>query len=203
MRVGADRELHPGVPGRLDVVGRQVEPLGVGVDLQRSAGRRAGAEQRGQVDIDAWPLAEPPRGRVPDDVHLRVLAGPQEPAGHLGPALVEVGVHRRHADVESRQEIFRPVDGPVGGDVQLGAVQQHHRAAAVVVEPGLQAGQLLPLGQDLLGRHPLHDQVRGVVGDGEVLVPERPRGCHHVVERGDAIGQVGVSVQISLDIGHG
>src|SRR5713226_2702051 len=44
VRVGVDRELDTGVPGRPDVVGWQVESLGVGVDLNRCAGRGAGAE---------------------------------------------------------------------------------------------------------------------------------------------------------------
>src|SRR5215470_11091183 len=52
MRVGVDAELHASFPGRLDVLGRKIEPFRVTVDLQRGAGCRAGAEQLAPVDVD-------------------------------------------------------------------------------------------------------------------------------------------------------
>ena len=90
--VTVDGELHPGVPGRADVVGRQVEPLRRGVDLQRRPGTRAGAEQLAEVHVDRRPSAHPAGGGVADDVHARVLAGGDKPPRHLGARLVEVGL---------------------------------------------------------------------------------------------------------------
>jgi Beta-lactamase len=69
--VAVDGELHPGVPGRADVVGRQVEPLRRGVDLQRRPGPRAGAEQLAEVHVDRRPAPHPAGGGVADDVHVR------------------------------------------------------------------------------------------------------------------------------------
>src|SRR5207302_10314092 len=52
VRVAVDGELDPGVAGRADVVGGQIEPLRRGVDLERGAGARAGPEQLAEVDLD-------------------------------------------------------------------------------------------------------------------------------------------------------
>src|SRR5450631_1302513 len=109
MRVAVDSELDPGVAGRADVVRWQVEPLRGGVDLQRGAGPRAGPEQLAEVHLDRRPFADPPGGGVADDVDVRVLAGGDEPPGHLGPRLLEVRVDRGDADVESLKEVRAPV----------------------------------------------------------------------------------------------
>ena len=47
VRVAVDGELHPGVPRRPDVLSGQVEPVRVGLHLQRGAGPGAGPEQLG------------------------------------------------------------------------------------------------------------------------------------------------------------
>src|SRR5215469_15527759 len=73
VRVGVDRELHARVPGLPDVVARQVEARGRGVDLERGAGARAGLEQLPQVDVDRRAAADLAGQRVADDVHVGVL----------------------------------------------------------------------------------------------------------------------------------
>ena len=88
--------------------------------------------------------------------------------------LVEVRVHRRHGDVEARQELLVPVHRAVGVDVELGAVEQAHLRVA-----GLELGDLHALGQDLLVGHPLHREVGRVVGDGVVGVPVFGGGLDH------------------------
>jgi hypothetical protein len=45
VRVAVDGEHHPGIARGADVVGGQVQPVGVGVHLQGGAGARAGTEQ--------------------------------------------------------------------------------------------------------------------------------------------------------------
>src|SRR5712691_8624072 len=72
VRVAVDGELDPGVAGRAYVVRGQVEPLRRGVDLQRGAGARAGAEQLAEVHLDRRAPADPPGGRVADDADVRV-----------------------------------------------------------------------------------------------------------------------------------
>jgi hypothetical protein len=68
------------------------------------------------------------RRGVADDIDEGVLAGADQPPGHLVPRRQgEQGVHRRDAQVEPGQELIRPVD-PLAVDVQLGAVQQAHPA---------------------------------------------------------------------------
>src|SRR5207302_9990724 len=124
VRVAVDGELDPGVAGRADVVGGQIEPLRRGVDLERGAGARAGPEQLAEVDLDRRALADPPRGGVADDVDVRVLARGDEPPGHLRPRLLEVRVHRGDAQVKPVEALPAqsgrvPVHRAVGPDVEF------------------------------------------------------------------------------------
>ncbi len=196
MRVAVDGEPDPGVAGGADVIRRQVQPLRRGVDLQRGAGAGAGPEQLAEVHLDRRALAHPPGGGVADDVDVRVLTGGNEPPGHLRPGLLEVRVHRGDADIEPGQEVRVPVHRAVRADVELGAVQQHEAPGEVCC----QRPHLLPLGQHLLVGHPLHDQVRRVVGDGVVLVSAPPRRVGHRLERGHPVGEVGVRVQVPSQV---
>ena len=59
---------------------------------------------------------------------------------------------------------------------------------------------LVALGQHLLVGHPLEEQVRRVVGDRVVLVPPPGRRGHHVLQAGHPVGQVGVRVQVTVQI---
>ena len=58
VRVGVDRELHAVPLGPQDVLVAQVQPVGIGVDLQRGAGAGAAREHLVQVDVDRRPLAD-------------------------------------------------------------------------------------------------------------------------------------------------
>lgn len=195
MRVGVHGELHA-VPLRAqDVLVTQVEPLGMGVDLQHGARPRAGLEDGVEVGVDARALADPAGRGVADDGDVRVLAGADEAAGEFLPALVEVGVDGGHADVELREELVGPVQGAVRADVEFRAVQQPHPVVRAV-----QCADLLALGKDLLAGHALHGQVRGVVGDRVVRVAAGGSGGDHVLQRGQPVGEVGVGVQIAADV---
>jgi len=74
-------------------------------------------------------------------------------------------LYRCHADVEPAQEFLVPVHAPVGRDVELAAMQQDHIGGV------RERAQLLALREHLLIGHPLHDQIRRVVGDRVVLIP--------------------------------
>src|SRR5439155_11695903 len=95
--------------GAVDVVVGQVEPVRGGVDLDRGTGAGGGGEHGVEVDVDRRAPADQPAGGVADHVDVRVLAGPYQPTGHVRLGLGEVGVHRRHAQVEAGKELRRPV----------------------------------------------------------------------------------------------
>jgi len=61
---------------------------------------------------------------VGDDVHAGVLDGAQDPGRHDVAGLAEGRVHGRDDDVEAGEEVRVPVEGAIGLDVELGAVQQ-------------------------------------------------------------------------------
>src|SRR4249920_3415022 len=96
------------------------------------------------------------------------------------------------ADVEPLEEVGVPVHVALGADVELGPVQQGHLRVR-----GLQRPELLPLREHLLVRHPLHEQVRGVVRHRVVRVPQLGGCREHLFERGQAVREVGVRVQVA------
>ncbi len=114
-----------------------------------------------------------------------------------------MGVHGGHADVEAIEEVGWPVHRPVRSDVEFGPVQQVHWRRAVGSEAGVKLAHLLPLGQHFLAGHPLHEQVRRVIGDGVVRVTAGTGCRHHVRQRGHAVGEAGVGMQVAADIGVG
>ena len=130
-----------------------------------------------------------------DHVDVGVLHRSDHPAGHRLARLCEVGVDRRHREVEPLQERSRPVDRSVGIDVQLRSVQQCHPWVAF-----LERLQLRSLSEHLLVRHPLHRQVRRMVRHGVVGVALGGRRRQHLFEGRDAVGEIGVRVQVAPDL---
>ncbi len=65
------------------------------------------------------------------------------------------------------------------------------------------AAHLLALGEHLLDSHPLHEQVRRVVGDRVIGVTARGGGRHHRLQAGGAVGQIGMRVQVTAQVIHG
>ena len=104
------------------------------------------------------------------------------------------GLNRRDADVEAAQEVIVPVHAAVGRDVELAAVQQGHAGGV------RERAQLIALGEHLLVGHPLHDEVRRVIGDRVVPIPPCPGGRDHSRQRDDAVGEVGVRVQVTAQV---
>ena len=52
MRVGVDREPHPVAPSPQHVLVTQIEPVGIGVDLERRAGAAGRLEHRLEIEVD-------------------------------------------------------------------------------------------------------------------------------------------------------
>jgi hypothetical protein len=107
------------------------------------------------------------------------------------------GLHRGDAQVEPAQEVLVPVHAAIGGDVELAAVQQDH------ADRVRERAQLVALREDLLVGHPLHDEVGCVVGDRVVLVAAFRGGGDHSLQGDDAVGEVGVRVQVPAQVGDG
>ena len=131
-----------------------------------------------------------------DDVDVGVLDGGEEAPSHFLAGLVEIGVHRSDQDVEAGEEVVVPVEGAVGGDVEFGAVQQ------LDAETARQLGQLAALLERLVPGHPLHRQLRGVIGDGAVTISVAGRGGDHVIQAGEAVGEIGMHMEVTDDVGH-
>ena len=105
-------------------------------------------------------------------------------------------MHGGNDDVEAGEEVLGPVEGAIGLDVELGAVEQGDSRRA------FESANLLSLFEGLLVGHALHVEQRRVVGDREVGVAARLGGGDHVVQGGDTVSEVGVGVQVAADVGQ-
>ena len=101
----------------------------------------------------------------------------------LGHPRHEAGRSEEWTDATHRSNPSRMSSGqstvPSGAMFSSVPCSRSHCMAAVGRDPLGQLAQLVPLLQHLLGGHPLHEQVRRVIGDREIVVPARPcRGDH-------------------------
>ena len=114
-----------------------------------------------------------------------------EPPGHGAPLHPQLRVRRRDDDVELVEQFRLLVEGAVLEDVDLDSRQQREAVPA-------HARHDLELGAQAFGRQPVRDaQARGVIGEGQILVPQRTRRLDHEVDRGQSIRPVAVTVQIA------
>ncbi len=129
MGVGVDRNPDTGLAREPGVAVAEVEPVGLGVDLERRPGRRCPLDDAIDVDgraLEPGATAEPTPGEMADAVDVGVLDRGEDP---LGGASIERGVQRGDDPVELRQYLVRHVDLAVGADVRLDAAQDPEGAA--------------------------------------------------------------------------
>ena len=103
--------LHAGLPGEPGVRVAHVEPVGLGVDLERGAGLRRSLDHALDVHGRAVALQDAPPREVADAVDVRVVHRPEDPLGRIA---VERRVQRRDDPVELGEDLVLDVERPVG-----------------------------------------------------------------------------------------
>ncbi len=105
-------------------------------------------------------------------------------------------MHARDHDVDLREQFLGTVERAVVEDVDLDAGEDAERRHLLV-----QAGDDVDLLAEPVGGESVRDrQARRMVGEREVLVPERPGALRHHLDRVAAVGPVGVDVQVALQL---
>ena len=105
-------------------------------------------------------------------------------------------MHARDDDVDAAEQLFRSVERAVFEDVDLDAGEDAERRHLLV-----QLRDDVELLAQPVGRQAVRDRQPGrVVGEREVLVPERARLLGHRADRVAAVGPVGVHVQVALEL---
>src|SRR5437762_7895189 len=170
MGVAGDREQDARLAGRPRVSVAEVEPVGLGVDLEEGVRRERGLEHTPEVDIRRPAAIDLPRGQMADAVDVRIL---HRRHNALGRILVEGGVQRGDDPVASGQGLVVDVERPVGADVHLDPLQQPEAAESLV--EGLDLAVLL--------LEPTFAQVVRVVGDREVRIAAALRLGRHLLDR--------------------
>ena len=142
MGVGVDAHQHSRVLGHPAGEIGEVQPLGVGVELEEATALPRMAEDALQIDLVGFPLEEqPPRG-VGEDVKMGVVHGLENARSLPVAGKVESAVDRAHDDVELTQDVVRQVQIAVLQDVHLDPLEQGEPLQFTV-----QPVDLLDLGQ--------------------------------------------------------
>jgi hypothetical protein len=190
--VRVDAQLHAGVRRGAGVHVVEVAPPRRTVDLEHRPGARRGVDDRVDVDrVGRALLDQAPRG-VADDVDERVLDRADHPRGHRLAVERELRVDRRHDPVEFGEQLVRVVERAVREDVHLAAREQRDPVDLVRHLPHRRHVLL-----ELVRRDVVAEAVaRRVIGDREVLVPERKGCAGHLLDRVATVagGRVGVEV---------
>ena len=97
------------------------------VDLQRGAASRGGLEDARPVERQRVAAVDDPARRVRQHVDVRVLDGRQGPLRELLGGLVAAGVDAGDDDVEASEHLVGVVEGRIGPDLELGAVEDAER----------------------------------------------------------------------------
>jgi hypothetical protein len=127
-----------------------------------------------------------------EDVNVRVLHRRDQAPGHFPPFHAQLRVGTGHHDVEAGQQLVFLVERAVLQDVDLDPGEQAERGEVLV-----HTGDDLELAAQVVGAQPMGDrEPRAVVGQGQVLVPQRSGRGRHLVDRAAAVGPVRMAVAV-------
>ena len=197
MGVGVDRDVAAPSDSLLEQLLGRVLALRPTIDLYRGAELCACGEHvvRVEVRLRSARTHDLAAGAVAQDVDVRVRNGEHHPAGHLRFGHRELRVHRRDDDVEVGEQVVGQVERSVHEDVDLHAGEQAEGCESLV-----ELRDLVELGPEPVRAQAVGDgQAGGMVGDDQVLVPERHRSPRHRLERCAAVGPRGVGMAVTLE----
>ena len=136
----------------------------------------------------------------------------ERPPRQLGSRLAARDVDRRDDEVEAGQQVVLEVELAVGPDLELAAVEQPEAlgrrlgrgvpAASSAANAGVERRDDRALLLDPLGDQAARDRERlRVVGQDLVGVATAAAGLGHDLDRVDAVGPVGVGVEVAAQVG--
>ncbi len=196
MRVGVDHVQGACLHGHPDQRVREIETLGVSVDLEQHPMVARGGDDLLEVDRRRLALSDPAAGRVRQRVDPRIGDRRQDTLRHRLLAHPELRVDGGEDVVELLERAVVEVELAVLEDVDLGPVKD--RDLGQLPPEGLDR-TMLPLQRQTI--EPARDAQRlRVVRDRDVLVATRDACLDHLAERVLAVGRVRVHVKVSADL---
>ena len=122
--IGVDAHQHPR-PLRLLTGGvQQVEPLGMGVELEETAAPGGVPNDAEHVDIVGLPVGDQPAEGVGEDRKVRVVHRPQDALGLLGAAEIEPAVDGADDEVEIAENVIGKIEASILENIDLDPFQQ-------------------------------------------------------------------------------
>ena len=130
MRIGADLERAAERLRELTVSPIEIEPMRIGIDLQRHLFRRCLRDHRRQIDRVGLAAEQQPPRRVSEDRYVRIVERVQHARRHRLPIHREARVHRRDHVIESIEQLGIIVYCAVRENVRLDALEHEHAGIA-------------------------------------------------------------------------
>lgn len=98
----------------------EIEPFGLGAELEETAALGCGPDDAFDVDVDPCAAAQQAAGRVHQDGETAMVDCTQHALGLFCGRQVEAQVNRADDQVELRQDGIRVIQAAVGKDVDFG-----------------------------------------------------------------------------------
>lgn len=196
MRVGVDHVQGACLHRHPDQRVREIEALGVGVDLEQHPMVARGGDDLREIDRRRLALSDQAAGRMRQRVDPRMGDRGEDTLRHRLLAHPELRVDGGEDVVELLQRLVVEIELAVLEDVDLGPVKD--RDLGQLAAEGLDRA-MLPF-----QRRPIEParnaQRLRVVRDRDVLVATRDARLDHLAERVLAVGRVRVHVEVSADL---
>ena len=198
MGIGTDRNLHPLLFGIFQEAPVEIQPPGIGVDLDANPQFRRSVDHRVVVDGISFPGQQKPPGGMAEHRHIGILHRPDQPAGGLIPGHAKLTVDAGDDQIEGRQHFIRKIERAVTEDIAFDALEN-----AKIVHPGIDRVDL-----GLLLLHPFGIQAVGIgchfgmIGDHQVFIAQFLCRPGHLLYRMHPVAPEGVGVDHPAQIVH-
>jgi len=194
--VGAQDQRDAGGVGGAGALGVEIEAAAGAVEFHGDVVVHAGGEDGLGVVIVAVAAAEDSTSGVAEAVEEVGLDGAKESVGHRVGGEVELFVDAADDPVAGGQQVVIHVEFAILEDVDFDAREQ---ADAVDIRVGVV--NAIDMRFEAIGGHAVGDaHGLGVVGDGDVLVPEVAGGAAHLFDAVRAVGLGGVHVDVASNV---
>ena len=199
VRVGIDRDEDAGGRSAARIVRGKIEPVGAGVDFEKTAVGLRMVDDAVHIDVVAGPLEQQPAGGVAQDVEIAVVHRAHDALGLLLAVQPEARVDRTNRIVELPQEIVRIIQRPVSEDIHLGRFEDPDALRSFI-----ELVDISDLRPQIFDGDAARDfQALRVIRDSDIFISAFSCSRGHLLDRMRAVARCGMRVQFAADIGGG
>ncbi|SRR5579885_251025 len=196
VRIRRNRYHYAGLCGVPGVLGRKIEAIWTGIDLETAAVLTRSFVDAVHIDLVTGTLQQQATGRVAKDVEKGIAHRPKNSIRLLPLAQAEPRMDRADCVIEFPQDFVRIIERPVLQDIDFARFQYLE-----VPQTAIQLVNLANLVQQSARRDTACDlQALRVIGDADVLIPERLGGFSHFFDGTHAVAGSCMRVKVTEKI---